>query len=390
MPLKIAFIFTHRIQYFTNLLDELDRRGRVKVAAFHAHETTTSRDAGFAREIAWDNREKTQYPETVLADSAARSHGPFLHSFSRKLGEALDRFEPDVVHLNGYNSVIQWQALLWAKRRGIPTLARGDGDTLAGLRRSAFAPQTVVARTFARSVDHVFHQGIENEKFWLGRGVSPARLSWIPCVSDGEIFRKNAFPEDKQRTAFREKHGVGPADVVFIISGKLEARKRPADAVEALARCGDTHARVWVLGSGPLQEELKVLAREQGVEHRITWLGFRNQTELPAVLQAADALVHPSAQDPWPYSILEGVISGLALLLSNRVGSYPDLITKAGAGEVFAVGDVGALARQMAKFTDNRTLRESYQQAARAEAARYTESAYCDRLEAVVQQLIPC
>lgn len=370
-------------------MEELERRGRVKVGAFYAHETARIQDAGFARQIAWDNRERTHYPETLLADSAARSHGPFLHSFSRELGAALNRFAPDLVHLNGYNAVVQWQGLLWAKRRGIPTLARGDGDTLGSVRRSPFAPQTIMARTFARSVDHVFYQGIENEKFWLRRGVPAARLSWVPCVSDGEVFRTNAFPDAARRTAFREMHGAGPSEIVFVISGKLEPRKRPADAIEALARCGDPRARLWVLGSGPLEEELGALARERGVRQRVAWLGFRNQTELPAVLQAADVLVHPSSQDPWPYSILEGAISGLALLLSDRVGSYPDLITKAGAGEVFPVGNIDALARRMTSFTDNQTLRQSYQQAARAEAARYTEAAYCERVEAVVQQLIP-
>ena len=235
----------------------------------------------------------------------------------------------------------------------------------------------------------MLHQGIENEKFWRARGTPPARLSWIPCVSDGEVFRREAFPDAPARAAFRAAHRTGPEDVVFVLSGKLEPRKRPADAIEALALGASPRARLWVLGSGPLEEDLKALARERRVDHKIEWLGFRNQTELPAVLQGADALVHPSEKDPWPYSVLEGAISGLALLLSDRVGSYTDLITQAGAGEVFPVADVGELAKKMAKLAADDDLRRTYQQAARLEAARYTESAYCDRLEAVVQQVLP-
>ena len=389
MSARVAFLFTHRIQYFTNLLDELDRRGRIEAAAFYAHETARHCDAGFGRNIAWDNRTTTHYSETVFPDSANRTHGPFFHSFSRKLVSSLADFAPDAVHLNGYNAALQWQGLWWAKQHRVPVLARGDGDTLGGPMRSPLAPQTLLAKGFARSVDHVFHQGIENEKFWLARGVPPARLSWIPCVSDGQVFRRPAFADDAARSAFRRLHGAGDEDVVFVLSGKLEPRKRPADTIKALARCTAPQAKLWVLGSGPLEEELKEMARARNVSQSIAWLGFRNQTELPVVLQAADVLVHPSEKDPWPYSILEGAVSGLALLLSDHVGSYPDLVTRAGAGEVFPVAEVGELARKMSEFAMNGKLRRIYQQAARAEAARYTEAAYCNQLEAVVQQLVP-
>lgn len=379
---RISFIFTHRIQYFTNLLAELHRRQEIAISACYAHETSRIDDPGFGRRIEWDNRRDEAWPEAVLQSSATRQHGPVLNSFSLELFQRLSELRPDIVHLNGYRAAIQWLGWTWAKAHGVPVILRGDGDTLGGGMRQG-AARTLARRAFTRGAAHVFYQGEENKKFWLSRGASPARMSWIPCVSDGQVFRRKAFLTAYEREAFRSAQGASPSDVVFVVSGKLESRKRPGDAIEALSHPSLGNARLWFLGSGPLEPELRALARTSDVEARITWLGFRNQSEVPPVLQGADVLLHTSAWDPWPYSVLEGAISGLALLLSDRVGSHPDWVGAAGAGTVFRCGDIDDLVRAMRLMIDDRAARTSFQEAATKEAERYTETEFCRRFEEI-------
>jgi glycosyltransferase involved in cell wall biosynthesis len=129
------------------------------------------------------------------------------------------------------------------------------------------------------------------------------------------------------------------------------------------------------------------LARARNAQARITWFGFRNQSEIPAVLQGADVLLHASALDPWPYSVLEGAISGLALLLSDRVGSHPDWIQAAQAGVVFRCGDIEDLGRAIRVMAEDRPARAFFQEAAAREAGRYTESEFCRRFEEVAVTL---
>lgn len=389
MKVRVALIFSHRIQYFTNLLDELQRRGRVDVCAIYAHETARINDQGFGRRIRWDNRTTAVFPEIVLSRSARRPHGRFLNSFSLELFTALRDFAPDAVHLNGYSNSIQWLGWSWAVARGVPVLGRGDGDTLGQSTRSPWALQMMLARMFTRRLAHLFYQGEENRAFWLLRGARAERMSWVPCVSDGQLFRTNAFSSPAERDVFRGELGARPGDVIFVVSGKLEARKRPADAIEALARSGTDSARLWFLGSGPLEKELVVLARERGLEGRIAWLGFRNQSGMPRLLQAADVLLHPSERDPWPYSILEGAISGLALLLSDRVGSHPDWIAGAGAGRVFSCGNADQLANFLHHFATEPDELAKFKTAASRAGENYTESNFCERFEGVVKALCP-
>jgi glycosyltransferase involved in cell wall biosynthesis len=385
---RIAFVFTHRIQYFTNVLDELQRRGQVDVTAFYAYETSQIDDRGFDRRIEWDNRAGSCFREVILSRPFNGRHGRFFSSFTHEIFGRLGEFDPHIVHLNGYNNALQWLAWSWAAIHRVPLLARGDGDTLGKPSRSRWAPQSVLARLFASRLWHVFYQGSENRAFWLMRGVREDRLSWIPCVSDGELFRRQSFTEASERSEFRRSHGVGEKDVVFVVSGKLESRKRPCDAIEALARSEETGTRVWFLGSGPLADLLQSLAVRRGVADRVHWFGFRNQSEMPAILQAADVLLHPSEEDPWPYSVLEGAICGCALLLSDKVGSHTDWVQDAGTGLTFQCGDVSDLAKRMDSMIRQEESRVAFRAAAVRAAARYTESEFCDRFERVVHSLL--
>src|SRR5205823_1554381 len=94
---RVAFVFTHRIQYFTNLLDELHRRGNIFPLAVYAHDTAKQVDAGFGRKISWDNRRDTAFPELLLSESRKGRQG-VLSSLDTALKEALTSFKPDCMH----------------------------------------------------------------------------------------------------------------------------------------------------------------------------------------------------------------------------------------------------------------------------------------------------
>ena len=63
----------------------------------------------------------------------------------------------------------------------------------------------------------------------------------------------------------------------MLFAGKLETRKRPLDAVRAVASLGPD-ALLAIAGSGPLEHEVRSEAARLGV--RLAPLGFVNQSEL--------------------------------------------------------------------------------------------------------------
>jgi glycosyltransferase involved in cell wall biosynthesis len=384
MAKRVAFIFTHRIQYITNLLDELSKRGTVEPLAIYARETSRVDDPGFARRVRWDNRQQIACREVILQKTTNHLQRHTLGSFSLRLNRALASFQPASVHLNGYSDAIQWQALWWARSQRVPIFLRGDGDTLSE-RKSLFDPlKRRLARLFTKRAHVVFFQGEENKKFWLENGARADRLCWIPCVSDTEIFQKRAFSSTEERLKFREVHGARGDDVVFLVSGKLISRKRPADAIRALNQSREARTHLWFLGSGPLEDDLKRLTAELGLNDRVEFWGFKNQTEMPSILQAADVMVHPSEHDPWPYAVLEGAHSGLALLLSDCTGSCVDWIDRYRAGLSFRCRDVDSLASAMRAAATDQDKRRAWQKSAREVAQVHTETKFCEILEQAV------
>lgn len=381
---RVVWLLTHRIQYFVNLLEELHQRGNIDVKAIYAHETANFQDKGFGRKISWDNRAETTFADEVLPDSAQRPHGPFLNSRSRHLSSALATFNPDVVHLNGYTNAIQLQGWVWAMRHRLPYLIRCDGDNIGKKRGWKSAIRRQLVRPITTNAAKVMYQGQQNRDFWETNGARSDQLVWVPCVSDSQVFRVTAFEHEDARQQFRAGLGSAPDEIVFVMSGKLEPRKRPADAIQAIARMRHLPIKLWFLGSGVLTDELKTLSQHLGVEEKIRWLGFQNQSQIPAILQASDVLLHASQMDPWPYAILDGAISGTALLLSDRTGSYPDWMAPPSAGRVFECGNVSQLAQAMEVMATHPEQLQAYRQAARSRAAAYTESTFCDIFEQAV------
>lgn len=386
---RIAFIFTHQIQYFSNLLDELHCRGNVDILCLYAHRTEDLLDVGFAKVIKWDNREDVGFPSSVLPGGWVERFLPHRNTFRFSLFSALEDFNPDVVHLNGFSNSVQWQAWLWARLRKRKIVARGDGDTLPKLApatRSWHARR--ITRLFCRHLDHVFFQGDENRKYWLARGAHEDRMTWVPCVPDSRVYRQAIYPTIEGRNKFREDLGIQPHDRVFVVSGKLDPRKRPHDALEALAKVPDPRGRLWFVGSGSLEASLRAKAAELGIHERVHFWGFQNQTQLPRILQAADVCVHPSERDPWPYSVLECALSGQVLLLSDRTGSHPDLVGAVGGGITFSCGDVDDLANKMNQLCTEDAMLRQFQDNLHAKLNAYTEVVFCEIFEGVVRNLV--
>jgi glycosyltransferase involved in cell wall biosynthesis len=385
---RVIWLLTHRIQYFVNLLEELHQRGKVDVKAIYAHETANFQDKGFGRKISWDNRAETTFADEVLSDSARRPHGPLLNSRSRYLDRAIAKFSPDVVHLNGYTNAIQLQGWWWAMRHRVPYLIRCDGDNIGKKKGWKSAVRRQLVRPITGNAAKVMYQGQQNREFWESNGAKDNQLVWVPCVSDSQVFRITAFENETARQQFRISYGASADDTVFIMSGKLEPRKRPADAIQAIARLRHLPIKLWFLGSGILLDELKTLSQHLGVADKVVWLGFQNQSQIPAILQAADVLLHASQMDPWPYAILDGAISGTALLLSDRTGSYPDWMAPPSAGRVFECGNISQLAQAMEAMTTHPEQIQAYRQAAKHRAANYTESIFCDIFERTVFECV--
>jgi glycosyltransferase involved in cell wall biosynthesis len=113
----------------------------------------------------------------------------------------------------------------------------------------------------------------------------------------------------------------------------------------AVAKAPGSH--LVYAGEGPLRRELERQAKSLGLADRVHFLGFKNQSELPAVYRASDLLVLPSEYEPFGVVVNEAMLCGCAAAVSNRVGAGRDLISTGVNGFVFPYADINAVANTL-------------------------------------------
>ena len=76
-----------------------------------------------------------------------------------------------------------------------------------------------------------------------------------------------------------------------------------------------------MVGFGPLEKELKVIAKENIIFH-----GAVDNKKLPTIYQSNDVFILPSYSEPWGLVVEEALNNGTPIILSNRIGCKDDLL----------------------------------------------------------------
>lgn len=131
----------------------------------------------------------------------------------------------------------------------------------------------------------------------------------------------------------------------FTFAGNFVELKRVDLLMRALAGLDDIPFELELIGSGPMEADLRGLA-ENVLPGRVRWRGRLKQTDVPQALSEADCLVLPSRHDGWGAVVSEALMVGTPAICSDRCG-VADVVRRSGQGGVFASGDVAALTNEL-------------------------------------------
>jgi glycosyltransferase involved in cell wall biosynthesis len=172
------------------------------------------------------------------------------------------------------------------------------------------------------------------------------KLNFSPyCVSTA-AFETDLPIRAEKRGGIREELGIRSDALCILFCGKLSKRKGVdllLTAVKLLEPGLRDRIVLLYVGEGNLRQELTEQAQsEPPVRIHIT--GFKNQHELSFYYHAADMAVLPSTySETWGLVVNEALLHGIPCLVSDRVGSAPDLIQPGVTGEIFSSGDIESL-----------------------------------------------
>jgi glycosyltransferase involved in cell wall biosynthesis len=381
--LRLAVVASHPIQYYTPLFRNLAKR--LDLTVFYGHSATQQdqAQAGFGVGFNWDIDLLSGYAYEFLHNaSAAPSLDRFAGIDTPEISSRLRAGRFDAVLLLGWRFKYFHQALWAAKHMRIPVLVRGDSQL--DTPRAAWKRwiKVITYPIFLRSFNGALIVGTRNREYWRHYGYPEKRMFDSPHCVDNEWFAARATPE--ARAELRKRLGVISEIKLVLFAGKLLPFKRPLDLIEAaaLARSAGEAVEVLIAGAGPLESEMRARAKTLGVP--VHFLGFCNQTEMPAVYAASDLLVLPSnGRETWGLVVNEALACGRPVLVSDAVGCAPDMAAHLGPGAFFPVGETIALAKSMQQILSTPSDRMLL---AKTSAAFSIEAA-CSGIESAVRAL---
>lgn len=172
------------------------------------------------------------------------------------------------------------------------------------------------------------------KKFHYKKG---GKAYYIPGVG---VELESYSIDEIERKKVREGLNLKNEDVAAIVVGDLNQNKNVETIIRAIGEA-KTKIHLLICGMGPLENELKSLAVELGVDKYCHFLGFR--TDIKVLYTVSDIFINASQREGLPRSTMEAMLAGLPCIVSSIRGNV-DLIENHKGGIQFAPKDSKALA----------------------------------------------
>lgn len=266
-----------------------------------------------------------------------------------RLRRWLARNPVDLIHCHeSAPALVAWAA---TRGRNIPlavTYHGSEPERIGAFGKIAARTDLVITPSHASARDLRDIGGVPEDKLRvIGLGVEPPKP-----VTDAEVAAKRA-----------ELLGEDGRQIVVTIA-RFTHQKGIDILIDVVARMKETHPhiRFALVGYGPLEDEMRALAREKGVTDHLIFTG---RTETPALfLRAADLFLLTSRWEALPFTIVEAFQTGTPAVAAACSGVV-ELIDEA-VGAVTPIGDVEAACAAVADVLGDEPRRQAMADAALA------------------------
>lgn len=231
----------------------------------------------------------------------------------RQIKKLLIQERYDAVHDHtGYRSFL---TMIAAWRAGIP--CRIAHAHIAGIPESSFDR---IIRAFCSTIVKLFATDLfacgEDAARWMwgSECLDSGRVTIVRNAIDVEAYQLSAESRQKQR----KELGIEGKFVIGNVA-RLSEQKNQIRLLRVFSRVAERNhdARLLLVGSGDMKNELMREAEALHIEDKVKFLGARS--DVPELLSAMDVFVLPSLFEGLPVVLIEAQANGLPLLVSERV-----------------------------------------------------------------------
>ena len=288
-----------------------------------------------SQEYPWDFHEKSLYSCYQLYDNLSPECDPVPSSLDKQLAELIDRLLPDVVVSVGWADCAYQRLLIACHQRCLPLVIVSDSRQHDQSRSSV---KEWIKRQLLRGYSAALVAGSESRAYLTQLGFPGDVISQPWDVVDNDLF-----------AAAASLPSTGSASPHFLSVSRLVEKKNHRGLLSAYAayqRQGGTWG-LTLIGSGPLERELRQAMTQLPDPSRVTLLPFQQLSDLTASYAQASAFVLASTTDQWGLVVNEALAAGLPCLVSSACGCSIDLIEDGRTGWSFNPRDSQSLTALM-------------------------------------------
>src|SRR6267143_1987116 len=288
----------------------------------------------------------------------ANYNPPFLST--KGLEEAIRDISPDVIDFY-YRWAPDYTRSAKKVRKDIPvvfTFANtfGEGEGLEG--RISYISDSIF-KYFVRQCDLIICISEFIRHDLKSRKIAPEKLRMVyPGIDptpDAELKRLRAAQGRPQ----------GP---YAVFTGRIVRTKGLNVLIETI-RDIKAPLTFYLLGDGPEVQNLKDEARDFGVEGRVKFMGYTEESRKRELIAQADLMVHPATFESFGVILLEALDLGCPVV-STLVGGIPEVVGDAGV--LVRPGDPEELARAVDGVMKDAPHRRKMSEAGRARTKQFT------------------
>lgn len=301
-----------------------------------------------------------------------------------RLGKLLRRGQFDIVHAHSFRTELA--AVLWGRAAGLaPKIVRTVHNVDEFYVSPTYATLTQLS---ARGLDRIVAISDAVADYLRTDAQLPSKnIVRIYYGIDPTLYCPDALPPSRRPNSDPPSGTNRPTIGVVARLAPQKGHRVLFDALPAIqAAVPNVHARL--IGHEELSTvaELKAAAAERGVDHLVTFEGFR--ADVAQVMADLDVFVLPSLWEGFGLVLLEAMAAGRPVVAS-AVGPIPEIVVDGVTGLLAPPGDPAALAEAVTRLLRDPELAAAFGRAGRARAERELRlDTMVERTEALYDELL--
>jgi len=300
---------------------------------------------------------------------------------------ALDRFNPDVIHINTELSA-NVAARIFAYLRGHPILTTSHTDYEDYISnyirfidpRILKALVRFLMRIIFRSADVVIAPSRNQQRLLKSYHIRK-RIVIIPTGISDIFVPQSADAVAAYRASLDERFPALRGKRILLFLGRITVEKNAKFLFPVLRRARSRRKDVALLfaGDGPARPHIEALAKRSGLGDSCAFMGYVDRSELPLVYSSADVFVLPSKTETQGLCTIEAMATGLPVVAIGEMGTLD--VMRGDNGGFMVPSDEEKFADAVLSLLDDEDLRASKSAEARAWAKQYRIGATMDHME---------